>query len=133
MQMADHVRIAAILRIIYSALGFILAAVFLLFLGGLGTLGLMGSEPAGAAPATFWGLIFGGLATVMVICALPGLLTGWGMLQYRPWARILGIVLAALDLFAFPVGTALGVYSLWVLFHPEVVALFEGGGRQRAW
>jgi hypothetical protein len=115
--MADHVRIAAILRIIYSALGFILAAGMFLFFGGV------------AAIASPWLTVIGGaVAIMMLVCALPSLITAWGMLTFRPWARILGILFAAIDLFNFPVGTALGVYSLWVLLHPAAVELFEQGG-----
>jgi hypothetical protein len=53
------------------------------------------------------------------------LIGGYGLLKYWNWARILVIVIAILNLFNFPFGTALGVYSLWVLFKPEVVRLFE--------
>lgn len=118
MAMADHVRVAAVLRIIYSGLGFVLAAGFFLLLGGVGAI---------ASPGL--GLAFAVVAAVMLICALPSILTGWGMLLFRPWARILGIVFAAIDLFAFPIGTALGVYTLWALLHPEGAALFEHNGR----
>lgn len=47
--------------------------------------------------------------------ALIGFLCGWGLLQKQSWARTLGIVLAAFSLLAPPFGTALGIYTLWVL------------------
>jgi hypothetical protein len=50
------------------------------------------------------------------------------MLGFRPWGRIFGLVFAILDLPAFPIGTAIGAYSLWALLHPEAVQLFERGG-----
>ena len=33
----------------------------------------------------------------------------------EPWARVLALILAFLDLINVPFGTALGVYTLWVL------------------
>ncbi len=42
-----------------------------------------------------------------------------GLTQCRPWARIVAIILGVLALFHPPVGTALGVYTLWVLLSDE--------------
>src|SRR5581483_420156 len=58
---------------------------------------------------------------------LPGLLVGWGLLNYAPWARILGIVVSIFDLLQLhtPWMIALGIYGLIVLFNAETVALFE--------
>ena len=42
-------------------------------------------------------------------------LAGIGLLQRQPWARVLTIVLAFISLLQVPLGTALGIYSLWVL------------------
>src|SRR5690242_8529628 len=111
--MADHVRIAAILRIIHSGLWFVVGAILFVAFGGVAT--VVGGLP-------FAGF-FHAIALLLFICALPSLITGFGMLSFRPWARILGLVFAVLDLPAFPVGTAIGVYSLWVLLHPDTVQL----------
>src|SRR5436305_13147958 len=98
--MADHVRIAAILRIIHSGLWFVGVAVVFIIFGGLA--GLAGGLP-------FAGF-FHAIALLLFLCALPSILTAWGMLSFRPWARILGVVFAILDLHAFPIGTAIGLY-----------------------
>jgi hypothetical protein len=47
--------------------------------------------------------------------AAVGLIAGWGLLARQPWARTLAIVLGSLSLFDVPFGTALGIYTLWVL------------------
>ena len=44
---------------------------------------------------------------------------GLGLMQKRPWARAAAIVLGVLALFHPPFGTALGVYTLWVLLSDE--------------
>jgi hypothetical protein len=49
-------------------------------------------------------------------------------MRFRPWARLLMIVLSALDLLHFPFGTALGIYGLIVLLNEDTRKLFETGG-----
>jgi hypothetical protein len=70
-------------------------------------------------PGTPW--IFGGLLSGGLMLAFFGmvhLLLAWGLFERQPWARILGIVVALLALIRIPFGTALGIYTLWVLL-PE--------------
>ena len=47
--------------------------------------------------------------------AVLGLMAGWGLLERQPWARMLAIILGVLSLLNMPFGTALGIYTLWVL------------------
>ncbi len=72
------------------------------------------------------------LASSGVLCFfLPGLIAyivvGYGVLKYKAWARILAIVLALLNLILFPIGTVIGIYTLWAMFNDEAEALFEAG------
>ena len=55
----------------------------------------------------------------LAILAAGGVCVGLGLIQRRPWARITAIILGALALFHPPFGTALGVYTLWVLLADE--------------
>jgi hypothetical protein len=48
-----------------------------------------------------------------------GIMAGWGLLERQPWARMLAIVLGVLHLLNLPFGTALGIYTLWVLLPAE--------------
>ena len=122
--METHVKVAAWLRIIGSAVYLLIALVVLVVLGGAGILvgSAGGSDAATAAPVLQ--VIGVCLSMLLGVLALPGLITGWGLLNYRPWARIVNIVLSLFELLNFPVGSAIGGYSLWVMFHPETVALF---------
>lgn len=54
-------------------------------------------------------------AGVLLGSAVFGIIAGWGLLERQPWARVLAIVLACLNLLSMPFGTALGIYTLWVL------------------
>ena len=47
--------------------------------------------------------------------AACGFIAGWGLMQREPWARIIALVLGFISLFNIPFGTAVGVYTLWVL------------------
>jgi hypothetical protein len=123
--MDTHVRTVAWLRIIWSALGLIPSLIGLMLFGGLGIIAsVIGGAPV-AVPLIWVFLSFVG--TMLVVMALPGLITGWGLLSYQPWARILNIILSAFDLLNFPVGTAFGVYSIWAMVQPETVEMFEPG------
>ena len=51
----------------------------------------------------------------LVLTGLVGLLAGWGLLERQTWARVLAIILGFLSLLHPPLGTALGIYTLWVL------------------
>ena len=57
----------------------------------------------------------GAIGLVIIAFAIGGGIAGWGLLARRPWARMLAIVLACVSLMHFPFGTALGIYTLWVL------------------
>ncbi len=124
--METHVKVLAILQIVLGALGLCAALIILLVFGGIA--GIVGS----AAPDTdarvavpILGLIGGFVILVIVVLSLPGLIAGYGLLQYAEWARILTIVLSVLHLLNFPLGTALGVYGLWILLSPQTLPLFQ--------
>jgi hypothetical protein len=47
--------------------------------------------------------------------AAAGIIAGWGLLQRQDWARTVALVVAFIALLSVPIGTALGIYTLWVL------------------
>jgi hypothetical protein len=57
---------------------------------------------------TFVGFWVGAFAVLEVVVA-------WGLFERRQWARVLALVLGFLALLRFPFGTALAIYTLWVL------------------
>lgn len=61
----------------------------------------------------------------LLIKALAGFAAGWGLLQREPWARPLTLVLGFVELFHVPFGTALGIYTLWVLLAPNAEKEYE--------
>jgi len=127
--METHVKVVAILYLVFSALGILGALLVLLIFGGAAS--IVGStavdEPGARVAIPILGAIGGLVAVIILIFSVPGLLAGWGLLQYQEWARILTIVLSVLNLLAFPFGTALGVYGLWTLLNQQTLPLFRRG------
>ncbi|MDA1256352.1 MAG: hypothetical protein O3C10_00690 [Chloroflexi bacterium] len=60
----------------------------------------------------------------LAVGTLPGVVGGVGLLKRRNWARILVLIMGALAVMAFPIGTAMGGYTFWVLLRRETVELF---------
>jgi hypothetical protein len=69
------------------------------------------------------------IGAFILLKAVAGFFAGWGLLQREPWARMLTLVLAFLSLFNFPFGTALGIYSLWVLLPAQSEKEYEAAAR----
>jgi len=124
--MQTHIRIAAVLFLIFGGI-FLIAAGFssLLFSGAAAVVGAAHEpgSPFGAAILGFTGVA---LTVFLLAFAVPSLFCGWGLLKYRRWARLLGIVLASIALLRVPIGTIFGAYTLWVLFNKQSEPLFDG-------
>ena len=51
---------------------------------------------------------------IIIFFSLPSIIAGIGLLYKQKWALILALILGCFKLFSFPIGTALGVYTIWV-------------------
>ena len=122
--MATHVKVIAVLFIAGGIL-LLLGAFFTpLVLGTLAAVVGASNDEGAAVGAAVLGFTGAALSLVLGLMALPSLICGWGLLTFRSWARILAIVLAAIALTNFPLGTAFGVYALVILFRKDTEALF---------
>lgn len=117
--MRTHIKVVAIVNLLYSALG---------LLGALGVLfsGVFGSLFSGS----LIGAIVGSVASVVVAIIVAvisgfGLVAGFGLLNHQQWARWVIIAVSAFRLFRWPVGTLFGGYSLWVLLNQETRDIFD--------
>jgi len=106
--LAWHVRLLGIFWIIYGALRLI-PGLFFMSLAHVGRSFLPWPMRGFLAP------VLVPLGVLFAVSAVAGIVVGWGLLQREPWARILAIVLGALALVHLPIGTALGIYTFWVL------------------
>ena len=120
-RVASHARILGTLWIAFSALhllrggGVLLGARMVRLIGRDWSDDVPWAWPAGDVFHSFLSFL-GAMAIVM---AVTGFLAGFGLLERRPWARSLAIFLGVIALLHPPLGTALGIYTLWVLLPNE--------------
>lgn len=116
--MEKHVTLVAVLNIAFGILG-LLAAVFL-FVGVIGA-GIISGD---SETMTIAAIVGTAIAFLLAVTSVPEVIGGFGLLKHKPWARILVLVIACLDLLLIPIGTLIGIYELWVLLNEETVTLF---------
>lgn len=121
--MDTHVKVLAFLYIIFGALGTLFGLGMMALLSFIGVAGAA-SDPDAWMAMPILGITGAALGVFILILSLPGVIAGFGLLKYRPWARILTIVLSALNLMNIPFGTIVGVYGLWVMLSDEGSRLF---------
>lgn len=126
--MERHIKILAILHIVNGVL--ILAGGFFTFFFGL-MHGLFGGFPHPFRHLYIFdlGLMSGLLSVVFtsviapLFIGLPGIVAGFGLYNRKNWGRILVLIVGVICLIKFPWGTALGIYTLWILLKPESAQL----------
>jgi hypothetical protein len=118
--MNKHTQIVAALHIALGALSLLGAiAVFVVF----GIAGSIVISQGQHQAAGILGTIAVALGSFLAVLALPGIIGGWALFTGRSWGRPLVLVLGALHLINIPLGTALGIYTIWALLHEPVSQL----------
>jgi len=121
-KMKKHVTVVGAIHIGLGFLGLI--AAMAIFFALRFAHGFVGNEEIAAMVINFLSaslpLLIGFLSTL-------GLVGGIGLLSFQPWARIIVMIIAAVGCLNIPIGTLIGVYSLWVLLQDETIKLFEAG------
>jgi len=118
--MEKHVHFIAILWIIFGILGILFGFFVFLALFGISFIHDMGDIAPGILRLAAWVI-----SLFFMVLALPQLIGGVALLQKKEWGRILVLVVAFFHLINFPLGTALGAYSLIILLREDTVRLFR--------
>jgi hypothetical protein len=106
----NNLQLLAIFWFAISAFNAILGAALYIVANTL----LAPGGPAGAP--SFLRPLLSVVAILVIGGSALGFFAGWGLMHREPWARVLTLVLAFLMLFInIPIGTAVGVYTMWVL------------------
>jgi hypothetical protein len=117
--MQKHLTAVAALQVGLSILGVLIGIFVFVLLTGIGVI-------AQEKEALFILSTIGtGVGLFLLIISVPGIIGGIGLFKRKEWARILVLILSAIDLLNIPIGTALGIYSIWVLVQKETVRLFR--------
>ena len=120
MRVQGHLKTLGILWCVYGAYRAFAGVAASFFLFGLSHGGFI--ERFGGDrnfPFAAMAPMMGGIASLVAVMTLFGaalaFLTGFALLNHKSWGRILAIVAGVLALIKIPVGTAIGIYTLWVL------------------
>jgi hypothetical protein len=116
--MQQHVLILGWLYLIGHAVFLAIGGFVFVLLTGIGV--ATGDSQA----MTVLGVVGTAVGVLLAVLAIPGLLAGYGLLAHKPWARVLAIVVGILNLVNFPIGTAMGIYTFWVLTQETATEYF---------
>ncbi|NNG27327.1 MAG: hypothetical protein HKM87_07355 [Ignavibacteriaceae bacterium] len=118
-KMEKHLTVVAALQVGFSILG-ILAAIIVYTV--LRSVIHIADDPEAArilAIVARWVSLF------LLIISIPGLIGGIGLFMKKSWARILVLIISVLDLLNIPIGTAIAVYTIWVLVQDDTAKLLD--------
>jgi hypothetical protein len=119
-KMKKHVTVVGAIHIGFGILGLLIAmGAFMVFTF---LIGLVDNEEV---PTMIFSCLRIIAPLLIGFMSILGLVGGIGLLSFQSWARYLVIVVAALGCLNIPIGTLIGVYSLWVLLQDDTVKLFE--------
>lgn len=118
MNLTRRVDLVGYLHIAYGSV-LLVVSVFMLLASTVGMLlfPAIASWAVGAGASLTAALLLAGVG-------LPSIVAGIGLIRRYSWARMLIIALSVVDLFSFPIGTALGGFSLWILLKNRAMVEF---------
>lgn len=117
--MERHITLLGTLYIIFSALFLIGAVVFFLIIT---TAGIFSGDETAMFVTGIIGIV---ISSFLFLVAIPGIIGGIGLLKRKQWARILILIIGILNLLNVPVGTILGIYTIWALTGKQAEAAFN--------
>jgi hypothetical protein len=119
-----HVRAVTVLHLISSIIAVIAAPVLTIL-----AIVIVTSQKPDEAPLI---ISLVPILLLLSIMSIPHLIGAIGLLKWKSWGRILVIIYSCIYLIGFPIGTAIGVYSLWILLKKESVDLINNQNRQES-
>ena len=128
-----HVRLLALFWLAFSAFNTVGAVVLYVIANTIFAHMHDLGAPEAAGAGTFLRPLLSVIAILLLAKAALGFIAGWGLLQHEAWARILVLVLGFISLFTnIPFGTALGVYTMWVLLSSDSEREYDALAAARA-
>ena len=119
--MARHVDFLGVLYLIWGGLTGLLGLSMLALAAGAAMI-VVSAAPADEgtrAAAGVTAATFGLVAFVALVWGGANMFSGRALRRRRQWSRGATLTLGIVNLLVLPFGTALGVYTLWVLLHEE--------------
>jgi hypothetical protein len=124
-RMERHLHLLGIFWIAYSIFHGVAGAVLIILANTL--FNPMRHFGSGAPPFLHPLLSF--IGALLLVKGIVGVAAGYGLIQRAPWAWITTVVLAFIAMLSVPFGTALGIYTVWVLLSPGADTQYRSMGR----
>jgi hypothetical protein len=119
-----HVAFVGVLFIVWGLLTALVGVSTLML--GISAVALLSTAAHGGSQvaAGVTAVAFTTLALIAIVWGIAHVLVGIPLRQRKSWARVVALLLGSVDLLLLPYGTALGLYTLWVLLNEKGRALF---------
>ncbi len=130
--MEKHIQLVGILNIVYRSVA-LLGGILLLFLAAgfwqlfdyLVGIGEIRPHEVPVELLNLVPVVLTCIGLLVIFLSILGILAGAAVLKRREWGRILLLVISFFTLIRVPLGTALGVYSIWVLLNDGTIKAFH--------
>jgi hypothetical protein len=130
--MEKHITLVGILNIVYESLSiigaFVLFAIsigFKYFFGLVCRYGHNGMDDVPPEIIDIVPLILSVIGIILLVVSIIGIIGAIGVIKRKEWGRITMLVMSFFHLIRIPLGTILGVYSIWALLNDETIRLFN--------
>ena len=112
--METHKRILGIVFIVTGTIQVLIFGIASLIFATL--LPMIIEEAGDGAWALEWLLDYGQIIAsfIIFVFCIPSIIAGIGLVTNKRWAMLLALIVGCFKLFSFPIGTIIGVYTIWV-------------------
>jgi hypothetical protein len=90
----------------------------------MGMMSFNGPGSSGPPPALM-AVVIAFVIVINLLLAIPSFIAGYAFLKRKSWAKIAGIIAAALSALRIPFGTAVSIYTFWFLFSTPGRVLYD--------
>ncbi len=119
-QLQQHAILLGWLLIVEHAI-LLLAGAFVFVL--LTSVGLVSRD---SEAMTILGIVGTSVGMFLAALSVPGTVAGIGLLKRKSWGRFLAMVVGVLGMLNVPLGTLIGIYTLWALMQDAAAEYFGG-------
>ena len=128
--MEKHISLVGILNIVYEFFALIGACVlfaialgFRYFFELLSRYNHHGMDEIPPEVMDIFPIILTTIGILILVFSIIGIIGAIGVIKRKEWGRIMVLVISFFNLIHIPLGTVLGVYSIWVLLNDETIQL----------
>jgi hypothetical protein len=127
----NHKRILGILYLISGALSVLGMLLLNAFFSVIFSFALQEADPEERQAVEFALSIVQFVPVIVIIFfSVPTLIASYALLTRQTWGTMFALIVGCLKLFSFPIGTAIGVYSIWIFTEDQKLKKSQGEATQ---